>query len=371
MKPAVDLAGTGAADRVDGCGVILTRLCPGHKARRDSPCYTKAMREHRSTLERIRLLFLLLASWSAELATASGEALAPPGSQGQAWAEPGWLEVSGYRLHYLHRLPPGPRAKGRVLLIHGFGASVYCWSSLAPALVREGYEVVAVDWPPFGWSQGLGTEPSAAQGSGSPEVKARLLWAFLDALDATRDSSPGPWILMGHSLGGRIASWMAVQEPASTQGLVLIAPASLGPLGFPGLGRSRLFSTLLSKNLGPYLSKPGKISAALARAYGRKPSPEEVEAYQAPLIRPGAQVELVAWAGTASESTEPPSADIKAPCLILWGTRDRIVRNQGKRLSSLIPASTYIAYPGAGHVLMETEAARLESDILDFLGTRL
>lgn len=347
------------------------------------------MPDIRPASRRLRLLCLILASGVAGAAGAAGASPgvgSAPEIPDPAWAESSWLEVAGNRLHYLRLLPksgadPG-QAKGRVLLIHGFGASVYCWNQLAPALAREGYEVVAVDWPPFGWSSSPGTELEAAlaskagsrqgqarqaQGPGRPEAKARLLWAFLDALDCSGSPWAGPWILVGHSLGGRIASWMAAQRPASTQALVLIAPASLGAVGSPGLGSSALFASLLGKQLPAYLDKPAKIASALGRAYGRKALPAEVLAYQAPLTRPGAVRELVAWARTASETAEPPLGAITSPCLILWGTADRIVRNQGKRLASRIGASTYIAYPGAGHVLMETEGAKVEKDILAFL----
>ncbi len=319
----------------------------------------------------IRLFCLILASCAAGSGAAlPGAPPAPPaapaaGFPEHSWAESSWLEVSGSRLHYLRLLPSaGPEsgpAKARVLLIHGFGASVYCWSALAPALAREGYEVVAVDWPPFGWSE--------SPGPGRPEAKAGLLWAFLDALDCSGAPWAGPWILVGHSLGGRIASWMAGQRPASTQALVLLAPASLGPVGSPGLASSALFISVLEKRLPAYLADPAKIASALGRAYGRKALPEEVLAYQAPLTRPGADRELIAWARTASERTEPPLEKIKSPCLILWGTADRIVRNQGRRLSSKIGASTYIAYPGSGHVLMETEGPKVEKDILAFLAS--
>lgn len=344
-----------------------------------------------------RLLCLIFASFAAGSGAAlPGVALAAPAEAvpAQTWAESSWLELAGTRVHYLRLLPesradsgPGSRAdsgpgsgqaKGRVLLIHGFGASVYCWSALAPALAREGYEVVAVDWPPFGWSESPETELEAAlaskpgqarlgPGPGRPEAKASLLWSFLDALDCSGAPWAGPWILVGHSLGGRIASWMAGQRPSSTQALVLLAPASLGAVGSPGLASSDLFASLLGKNLPAYLANPAKIASALGRAYGRKPLPEEVLAYQAPLTRPGASRELIAWARTASEKAEPPLGRITSPCLILWGTADRIVRNQGKRLASRIGASTYIAYPGAGHVLMETEGATVEKDILAFL----
>jgi len=313
----------------------------------------------------IRFFLLCLAS-SCLISCAGSPAAAPTQS---AEIPPGslWLEVDGASLHYSHGLPGG-LARARVLLIHGFGASTDCWRFLAPALLEAGYEVVEVDWPPFGWSMAprRGTDPDYSL-IGRPEATARLLWSFLDAIPG---SGPGPWIVVGHSMGGRIGAWMASQRPASTRALVLIAPATLGTIGAPALGASPLFRSALKRNLGRYLSDPAFVASSLARAYGRKPRPEETRAYQAPLLRPGAQAELLSWTVTASERKEPPFAAIDCPCLILWGTRDRIVKNQGSRLAGLLPSSTYIPYPGGGHVLMETEEGKVSADVLAFLAAQ-
>jgi pimeloyl-ACP methyl ester carboxylesterase len=172
-------------------------------------------------------------------------------------------------------------------------------------------------------------------------------------------------------MGGRIGAWMASQRPASTRALVLIAPAALGTIGAPALAASAFFRSALERNLGRYLSDPAFMASTLARAYGRKPSLEETQAYQAPFLRPGAQAEFLSWAATASERKEPPFHAITCPSLILWGTRDRIVRNQGRRLAGLLPSSTYVAYPGGGHVLMETEGEKVSADVLAFLAAQL
>lgn len=94
-----------------------------------------------------------------------------------------FLEVEGSRLHYLSWEPaPGSETRGRILLVHGFAASVYCWRFLGPALAELGYEVLAVDYPPFGWSTLSAAELGGSE-AGTPRRRAALLWAFLDRIN--------------------------------------------------------------------------------------------------------------------------------------------------------------------------------------------
>ncbi len=109
------------------------------------------------------------------------------------------------------------------------------------------------------------------------------------------------------------------------------------------------------------------VRASLKTAYGREPSAEEFEGNRAPFLRTGAEAALLAWATVASEVEEPDLAAIEAPCLILWGSKDRIVKNQGKRLARDLKDGRYIVFPGGGHVLMETEAEKLDREVLAFL----
>lgn len=279
-----------------------------------------------------------------------------------------FLEVGGNRLHYLTWLPSeGVKTKGKVLLVHGFAASVYCWRFLGPALAGLGYQTVAVDHPPFGWS-----EPSAAElagkGSGSPESRARLLWSFLDALDASAPAGErGPWVLVGHSLGGRIAAWMASRRPEMTKALVLLAPAVAGEMGPPGLGGTKLVQGWLKGNLQAVIHDESLVRSALAKAYGRKPSDEELAGYWAPLLREGAIPALSAWAREGVEKDLPDFAGLRVRTLVLWGTKDGIVRSAGRDVVLSIPGSLLVSIADGSHCLMETQFAETREAIDGFL----
>jgi pimeloyl-ACP methyl ester carboxylesterase len=312
----------------------------------------------------------------------SAEALAAAYDPLHPYPNSSFLEVEGNRLHFLTWQPaPGSETRGRALLIHGFAGSVYCWRYLGPALAELGFLVVAVDCPPFGWS-----EPSRAELEGrvpgNPESHAALIWSFLDAFDALdakarADGTARPaggalpdrgWLLVGHSLGGRMAAWMAASRPRDVSRLVLIAPAVFGKLGAPALAASPLFQGLLPRELDALLHDESAIRSALAKVYGRKPDAGELAGYWAPLLRAGGLPAFVAWSRTASETRSPPLAAIDVPTLVLWGGADSIVKPEAARLAASLPDAIAVTIAGGGHCVMETRFGETWMALRQFLG---
>ena len=93
-----------------------------------------------------------------------------------------------------------------LLLVHGIGSTRAFWDPIVPLL--EGFTSVAVDVPGFG----------AAPAIEEPVTVARLAAALDTALD---EPSPGPVVVIGHSLGGMIAEELALLAPERVRGLVL------------------------------------------------------------------------------------------------------------------------------------------------------
>lgn len=113
----------------------------------------------------------------------------------------------------LSYLQAGDLRGPRVILIHGTPGTATAW---ADYLQRppQGMEIIAIDRPGNGQSDPAGAAPSLqAQGTA---VRALL------PQDGRRA------VLLGHSLGGAVAAWVAAREPERVQGLVLLA-ASLDP----------------------------------------------------------------------------------------------------------------------------------------------
>ena len=123
--------------------------------------------------------------------------------------------IDGVQIHYRLVAPKTEDLVGKILLVHGLGASLYSFHSVIPSLVKAGYMVVAVDLPGFGYS-------------GRPEKydhsqvnRAAMLWQLLETID-TVDL---PWTLLGHSMGGGTVAAMALSRPADTSSVVLVAGA--------------------------------------------------------------------------------------------------------------------------------------------------
>lgn len=149
-----------------------------------------------------------------------------------------WLDVAGTRARLLRRdgAPDGPT----VVLVHGLGGGATNWLPVMHGLASIG-DVVAVDLP------GFGETAPARPGAARPRNNARWLATVLHALDA------GPVVLVGNSMGGLIATFVAGGHPELIANLVLLCPAipqhlaatrvsrihvsGFGPMLVPVLGR--------------------------------------------------------------------------------------------------------------------------------------
>ena len=117
-------------------------------------------------------------------------------------------------------------ATGAIVLLHGYGGSIEWWADVAPELAEEtGRKVVAVDLVGHGGSES--PLDSDAYGANGQAVAVARALAVVKANDV---------VLVGHSMGGHIATAVARREPDLVDRLVVIdtfgAPGlrDLGPL---------------------------------------------------------------------------------------------------------------------------------------------
>ncbi len=270
--------------------------------------------------------------------------------------------VDGARLHH-RSWPAFPAARrGRVLLVHGFSGSTFSWEKTVPALQVAGYHTVAVDVPPFGYSD------RSPERNASITARARLLLAFLESI------APGQaWHLVGHSMGGGIVQAMALIKPSAVASVTFVAGTVFGELvpGKPG-GRSpaRLSPgrALLGALAGAVPITREQVGALLESAYGRPPTQEQVQGYFAPLALPGTAQAIVSTASAAGELEALDAGALRVPALALWGARDTWVSLEKQRGAlERIPGLALRVIPGAGHCPMETHPAEFLAHLLPFL----
>ena len=112
----------------------------------------------------------------------------------------------------------GPADGIPVVLFHGTAAWSELWRHTSDALAAAGFHVIAVDLPPFGFSDRPGSYTRSDQAARINDV--------LDALKAT------PAIIVGHSFGAGAATELAMRYPDRARALVLV-DAALGLTAAP------------------------------------------------------------------------------------------------------------------------------------------
>jgi pimeloyl-ACP methyl ester carboxylesterase len=107
----------------------------------------------------------------------------------------------------------GPLNGPAVLFIHGTGAWSELWREPMTALAQVGYRAIAIDMPPFGFSE------KPVQPRYSTEDQARRIVGLVHQLGLTRLT------LVGHSFGCRATVEAASHLSNQTQALVLVDAA--------------------------------------------------------------------------------------------------------------------------------------------------
>lgn len=260
----------------------------------------------------------------------------------------------------------GPAGGAPVVLVHGWACTAFSWRRQMPALAAAGHRVVAFDLKGHGFSD---KPPLAAEYSA--EAMTRFV---LDVMDATGVERAA---LVGHSMGGAIAASVALDVPARVQRLALLSPVGFGDVFGFRLGK------LLSPDLAvPLLPTLGRVAMAAPRwalatsfhlVWGGGPvtlTPADVEEYRAatqfdgyvPALRH--LVHAFRWHPHAEEQLER----LACPVLVLFGTRDRVVRPRRARdLVRRVRDGRLEMVPGAGHMVQEECADRVNELLLEFL----
>lgn len=252
-----------------------------------------------------------------------------------------------------HKIPTATIGAGNyedppIVLLHGLGATA---SSLLPLQweLAADHRVHAPDLPGFGDSG----KPRAAYDA---KFFSRWLRGYLDALEIDR------CVLVGNSLGGRIAIEAGLSIPDRVRGLVLLCPS-------PAFRRVRQFVPLVRV-----------IPSSIAFAPTKVPHAMVVEAIKSMMSVPsrlsdnwyaaGADEFQKVWKQPAARRAFLAAArqiyleeaygergfwdrlpGLAVPSLFVWGDRDRLVpASFARHVSAAVPDSGAIVLEDCGHV---------------------
>ena len=231
-------------------------------------------------------------------------------SDGENLALYRWLHDDSLKEQALQSVKP----RAVVLLVHGLGEHAGRYDAMAGILRTWGFEVRAYDQRGHGQSGGKpGTLP----------VQNALLSDLADVVDDVRAQCPGaPLVLLGHSLGGLVASRFVAFQLRPIDALVLSSPAL-------DAGLSLLQKTLLA--VLPKFLPDATVSNGLNPQYLSHDA-RVVRAYQADRwVHNRISPRLGKFIADAGPAVIAAAASWNVPTLVLYAGDDKLVNPNGSR----------------------------------------
>ncbi len=303
---------------------------------------------------------------------ASGRAELPPptppdgpdpyGNPDPEWLRIDWSEhrrqvdVVGARVNYVEMGEGTP-----VLFVHGLSGSWQNWLESLPVFARR-HRVVAVDLP------GFASSPMPPWEITIPAY-GRFVRDFCERIGLERCS------MIGNSMGGFIATEVAITEPERVDELVLVSAAGIT------WARAR-------REPAAALGRVGRAAAPLAFRFSmagiRRPRIRQ-SAFRGVFHDPNSLPRELLWENTVAALQSPGYYDalttlwgydirhrleeIGVPTLIVWGRNDRIVPvpaalSYKKRIGD---NAELVIYDECGHVPQLERPVRFNREVQDFL----
>lgn len=202
----------------------------------------------------------------------------------------------------------GPAASDHaVVLLHGYSASIEWWQASASMLARD-HRVIAVDLVGHG-----GSEAPRETAEYTADAQAAAVARALDALGVRRAT------LVGHSMGGYVATELAIDDPGRVERLVVSdTAADTGLAAMPTMGKVACWPLI-----GPAVDRfrsldvvsDGALQTGFAADY---PVPEVAHRSLERLTHTG----LCERDVDADRPLADRLAHLGIPVLVVWGERD-------------------------------------------------
>lgn len=247
---------------------------------------------------------------------------------------PTYTASDGASLAYEDR---GPRGGVALLFVHGWYGAGALWKLVIDELATR-HRTIAVDVRGFAAS-------NAAPGPYDVDVFANDLSALLAALDLD------PLVVVGHSMGAKIAQRFAIDRPEAVEGLVLIAPVPAGAVDF-----GPKFAALLRATAGD----PEKTNLWLGMLTQREPPREIVALMRAAAATVTARVALESFDSWSALDFEDEARTIATPTLVIAPDSDNPMTPEWvrKRVVDVIADSRLEIVRESGHyVILEQPKA--------------
>jgi pimeloyl-ACP methyl ester carboxylesterase len=243
-----------------------------------------------------------------------------------------------------------------VVFLHGVGGSSN-WFTEAYKRLLGTRRVIGVDWIGFGKSDKPRLDDAIP-------FHVEMLARFLDTLEIERAS------IVGHSMGGLVASHFAIEHPERLERLVLVAPAGVREV--PPDARPAIVE-FWSYNRVQNMDAIARRAWWETMVAGWNDSLERllelhVELAESLDHREWARAGEAAIASILANPIGAKLAQIEAPTLLIWGVDDQIVPYSNAALAcDMIPNAQLVAIEGCGHLPMFEKPDEFNNAVVEFV----
>jgi alpha-beta hydrolase superfamily lysophospholipase len=269
--------------------------------------------------------------------------------------EGNFAHPNGQSLYYQYWLPEG-KVKASIFIVHGLNEHSGRYQHLARILTAQEYAVYGLDFPGHGRSDGVRSYVDSYNDFNE---------SMESYLDMIKDWQSGaPLFLLGHSMGGLLATVYLADHPDQIKGAILSASLAKVPeyVSDFTLEMGKILSAILPKFRLIEFDKEGlSQDPAVVQAY-----------YDDPLVYTGkSTVRISNELNYGINQIEDRGSQIKQPLLILHGGADRICDPSWSQYLHDLVSSTdkkLVIYDGFYHeIINEPEADQVFKDILNWL----
>ena len=217
-----------------------------------------------------------------------------------------------------------------ILFLHRFGGSSHSWNAVLARLGQR-FEVATPDLPGFG----------AAATAVGPFNVAAYADAAASALQAMTSHD---LLVVGHSMGGKVALALAARRPARLTGLVLLSPSP--PTAEPMTDAERAAA------LAGW-GDPAYVETSIERTTALPISSDATANEMAGMLQTSAPAWRSWFKAGSREDISEAMENIEVPAMILCGTADRTIPIAVLRseVAARLVDAEFIEIPGAGHLL--------------------
>jgi pimeloyl-ACP methyl ester carboxylesterase len=256
------------------------------------------------------------------------------------------IQANGIRIH-LSEKGHGERA---VVFLHYWGGSSRTWRFVMNEL-SGAYRTIATDHR--GWGESDAPETGYTIGDLADDAQGAI-----DALGLSR------YVLVGHSMGGKVAQLVASRRPQGLEGLVLVAPSPPSPMMLSDEQRAVMVSAYESRESVGWVLDNVLTGSTL--------TPERREQVIEDSLR-GAPQAKAAWPNVAMrEDITGEVTAIDVPVLVIAGERDQVDRVETLQAELLprIAGARLEILPSIGHLSPLEAPSAVAAAIERFVGDR-